>query len=315
MTSVALQSSMLWALSFEEDRRFRRILLQVLLVCLLVGVGMPYIHIPQIDPVFEEPLPPRRVRLLSEQQPEPEPEPEPEPAPRIIPEIPPLPLPDVPPAPVKAPLQAPVAPVVTPRAKAASSGVLAMSDALSEMRNFVPRTGTASGRTDRTERVPQRVPQPSLLTTDVTRGSRGIEGGVTHESVLGASGLPEKQAAVRGFASGQVALPVTGRLASPSQGAVRSEEEIQEVLDRNKGAMYTLYNRELRRQPSLQGKLVISMTIAPDGRVTRCSIVSSELGSASLEQQLVALVKGIRFADKPGVAAVTTKIPVEFFPQ
>jgi len=308
MSTLALQANTPWTVSYEEDRRFRLILLQVLLVCLLVGVVMPYVRIPQIAFSFEEEAPPRRVRLLSEQ-------PAPEPAPVIVPDIPDVPVAVVPPAPEKAPVKAPVAPVVTPRAKAASSGVLAMRDALSELRNAMPRTGTESGRTDRTERVPQRAPQPSVLTADVTRGSKGIEGGVTHQSVLGASGLPDKEDGARGFSSGEVALPVTGRVASPSPGAVRSEAEIQEVLDRNKGAMYTLYNRELRRDPSLRGKLVLSITIAPDGKVTRCTIVSSELGSASLEQQLVALVKGIRFGDKPGVATVTTKIPVEFFPR
>lgn len=310
MTTLALQADLSWTVSYEEDRRFRLILLQVLLVCLVVGVVTPYIRIPQADFIFEEEVPPRRVRLLTE-QPLPEPPP---PPPVIVPDIPEVPV-VVPPAPEMAAVQAPVAPVITPRAKAASSGVLAMSDALSELRSAMPRTGTTSGRTDRSERVPQRAPQPSVLTADVTRGSKGIDGGVAHESVLGASGLPDKEDGARGFSSGEVALPVTGRVTSPSRAMVRSEEEIQEVLDRNKGAMYTLYNRALRRQPSLQGKLVISITIAADGRVTRCSIVSSELGSASLEQQLVALVKGIRFADKPGVAAVTTKIPVEFFPQ
>jgi len=310
MTTLALQADLSWTVSYEEDRRFRLILLQVLLVCLVVGVVTPYIRIPQADFIFEEEVPPRRVRLLTE-QPLPEPPP---PPPVIVPDIPEVPV-VVPPAPEMAAVQAPVAPVITPRAKAASSGVLAMSDALSELRSAMPRTGTTSGRTDRSERVPQRAPQPSVLTADVTRGSKGIDGGVAHESVLGASGLPDKEDGARGFSSGEVALPVTGRVTSPSRAMVRSEEEIQEVLDRNKGAMYTLYNRELRRAPSLRGKLVMSITIAPDGRVTRCTITSSELDSASLEWQLVKLVKGIDFGDKPGVATVTTKIPVEFFPR
>jgi TonB family protein len=96
---------------------------------------------------------------------------------------------------------------------------------------------------------------------------------------------------------------------------VRSEEEIQEILDRNKGAMYTLYNRELRKDTTLQGKIVMRITIAPKGNVTRCVILSSELGSTSLEQQLIALIKRIDFGNKPGVPAVTTKVPIEFFPR
>ena len=79
--------------------------------------------------------------------------------------------------------------------------------------------------------------------------------------------------------------------------------------------MYMLYNRELRESPGLQGKLVMSITIAPSGAVTRCVIVSSTLGSASLERQLVALVSNIDFGNQPDVAEVTTRVPVEFFPR
>jgi TonB family protein len=110
-------------------------------------------------------------------------------------------------------------------------------------------------------------------------------------------------------------LSARGREAAPEPAKVRSEQQIQEVLDRHKGAMYTLYNRELRKDASLQGKLVMSITIAPAGTVTRCVILDSELASSSLEQQLVSLVQRIDFGSRPDVPAVTTKIPIEFFPR
>ena len=64
-----------------------------------------------------------------------------------------------------------------------------------------------------------------------------------------------------------------------------------------------------------EGELDLSITIAPAGNVTRCDILSSELDAVSLEQQLVALIKGIDFGNKPGVPVVTTKLPVEFLPR
>ena len=79
--------------------------------------------------------------------------------------------------------------------------------------------------------------------------------------------------------------------------------------------MYTLYNRELRGSPGLQGRLVMSITVSPTGKVTRCVILSSELGSESLEKQLVALVMGIDFGSLPGVPMATTRVPIEFFPR
>jgi len=309
VAAITLQTGLSWAASHEEDRRFRWILLQTLLFCLATGAIMSYIRLPQSAALQVEELPPRRVRLLADQ-----PAPLPTPAARPAP-VPPAPEETAPPKPETVPAQLPVAPVVTPREKAANSGVLAMSDMLAELQGTTPKTGTRTRRVDATARGRTPSSQPSVLTADVTRGSEGISGGVTHQSVLGESRLPEREDSQPGMRSREGRAASRGQAAAPPPGSLRSEDEIQEVLDRNKGTMYTLYNRELRRDASLQGKLVMSITIAPTGKVTRCVILSSELGSASLEQQLVALIKRIDFGNQPGAAVITTKIPVEFFPR
>jgi TonB family protein len=305
MSTLPLQANLPWTGSYEEDRRFRRILLHTLLICLAVGVITPYIRIPQPDFELTDELPARRVRLLAEQA---------APVPRPVP-APVAPAMSAAPVPQTVPDRPPVAPPVTPRQKAASSGVLAMSDVLAELRDTTPKTGTTSGHDAAVSRGRAETAQPSMLTANVTRGSRGIEGGVAHQSVLGASNLPDREDNRQGIGDSDGVMTATGSASAPVSGMVRSKEEIQEVLDRNKGAMYTLYNRELRKDTTLQGKLVMSITIAPSGNVSNCTILSSELGSASLEQQLVALIKRIDFGNKPGVPAVTTKIPIEFFPR
>ena len=95
--------------------------------------------------------------------------------------------------------------------------------------------------------------------------------------------------------------------------ASRSEEEIALVFDRNKGAIYALYTRALRDKPELQGKLVLELTIAADGSVSRCEVVSSELNDAELERKLVARVKLFRF-DAKDVGTITVTKPIDFFP-
>ena len=304
MPAMTLQASPPWSVSHEEDRRFRWILTQTLAVSLVIGAITPYIRLPQPDAGIEQELPPRRVHLLAEQ---------PKPAGRPA-ALPATPVVTAPPKPQTMPEQAPTAPVVTPRQKAASSGVLAMGDALTELRTNVPQTDAKPGRENTGTEVVKDSPQPSVLTANVTRGSGGIAGGVAHQSVLGEAGLPDREGSRPG-GSNAGSEAARGQRSSGPPGMVRSQEEIQELLDRNKGAMYTLYNRELRENASLQGKLVMSITIAPAGNVTRCVIFSSELGSVSLEQQLVALIKRIDFDSRPGAAVVTTKIPIEFFPR
>ena len=61
-----------------------------------------------------------------------------------------------------------------------------------------------------------------------------------------------------------IAKPSAAGKRKNSKTASRSIEEIQVVFDRNKSAIYSLYNRALRKDPTLQGKLVLSLTIAPD---------------------------------------------------
>jgi TonB family protein len=65
--------------------------------------------------------------------------------------------------------------------------------------------------------------------------------------------------------------------------------------------------------PTLEGKLVLRLTIAPSGEVTFCEIVSSELEDSELERKLVQRVKLFRFEAKD-VEAITTTKPIDFFP-
>ena len=85
------------------------------------------------------------------------------------------------------------------------------------------------------------------------------------------------------------------------------------MFDKNKGAIFALYNRALRKDPSLEGKLVLRLTIDPSGTVSFCEIVSSELGDAELERKLVQRVKLFRFEARD-VEAITTTKPIDFFP-
>ena len=103
------------------------------------------------------------------------------------------------------------------------------------------------------------------------------------------------------------------RRTGSSGKASRSREEIELVFDKNKGAIFALYNRALRMDPTLEGKLVLRLTISPSGEVTACEVVSSELGDPDLERKLVLRVKQFKF-DAKNVESITTTKPIDFFP-
>jgi protein TonB len=127
----------------------------------------------------------------------------------------------------------------------------------------------------------------------------------------GGVGLP----GARGAAPGLAAAAPAGAPPRSSAGAraSRSIEDIKLVFDRHKGAIHALYNRALRDEPSLQGKVVLELKIAPGGEVLDCRIVASELKAAELERKLLARIRQFDFGAKD-VDTMVVSWPVDFLP-
>jgi hypothetical protein len=111
--------------------------------------------------------------------------------------------------------------------------------------------------------------------------------------------------------------PITGAdrpKARGGPGPARTDEEIQIVFDRYKASFYRLYNRELRNNPALKGQMVLRLTIEPDGSVSMCALVSTDMDAPDLATQVVGRVRTINFGAKEGVQAVTIVYPIDFLP-
>jgi len=169
------------------------------------------------------------------------------------------------------------------------------------------------------------VPTRSLITSNATGGSGGINtAGYSRDT--GGGGLAGRSTTlVEGVAGGRggggagsnAQGGTGGRGGSLQRGgsgkASRSIEEIKLVFERNKGAIYAIYNRALREEPALQGKVVLELKIAPAGQVIDCRIISSELKSPDLERKLLARIKSFDFGAKD-VDQMTVTWPVDFLP-
>lgn len=305
-----------WTVSAEQERKFRRLLATILGVAFLLGIVWPWIPTPTVDPNAVEEIPPRIARLLLEHRPpppppkpvEPEPEPEldpvkePEPE-KVVAEEPPAP------EPVPAP-EIDREQIAREQAQAAllpfteDLAALADSDVLDKVADSRPLT-TSVGNAARNER--------SMITSKAGTASRGITTANLSRNT-GGSGLAGRSTTAIDSPVASVGQAGGGARRTGTSGkASRSREEIELVFDRNKGAIFALYNRALRIDPTLEGKLVLRLTIAPSGEVTFCEIVSSELNDPELERKLVQRVKLFRFEAKD-VEAVTTTKPIDFFP-
>ena len=306
-----------WTSDSSQERRFQRLLGTIFLVVLVLGLAWPFLPAPEpeLDEVMD--IPPRIAQLLLEEQPLPPPPPPPEPEPEEPeieeepepeqvaeePEPEPEPIPEPEPEPDREELareqaQAAFMPFAEDLAD------LVDQELLEKVQDDNRELTASVGEAQRNER--------SMITSKVGTASGGINTASMSRNTGGTG--------IAGRSTTKVDSPVAdigpaggARRTGTSGKASRSREEIELVFDRNKGAIFALYNRALRNDPTLEGKLVLRLTIAPNGAVTFCEIVSSELNDPDLESKLVARVKLFQFEAKD-VEPITTTKPIDFFP-
>jgi TonB family protein len=131
--------------------------------------------------------------------------------------------------------------------------------------------------------------------------------------VQGAVGAPVRVARLGTIKGSPVAASGSSKALEPEQREERSSRTIARVVDSHTGAIRYAYNKELRKNPALKGKIVIRFTIAADGTVTDARLDESTMNWAPLETALAEMAVKWKFPPIPeGVVAVT--YPFIFFP-
>jgi len=288
-----------WTASDAEERRFRRLLSIGLLLWLLIVVASRLLPTP--DRPIVRTLPEEVVKLVLQPPPVPpkpvEPK-KPEPKPVVQPK-------DVP----------PVVDKTEQAKKKAQKALNSIKDELEDLRAALKPEQLASAKPLNSKVDGPARAERSLITSNLTGGTSGINTAALSAGFGGGPGSLHGHSTMQGvqsFADG-MKKGAEARRTGSSGKASRSREEIEMVFDRNKAAIYALYNRALRDNPQLQGKVVVQLTIAPTGEVTDCKVLSSELKDEELERKLVARIKMFRFEDRD-VELITTTKPIDFFP-
>jgi hypothetical protein len=294
-----------WQRNREEDGRFRRNLGIALALWLLIAIIAPFIELP--------------VRTLKDQQAEEQ---------RVVSVIPETrKLQQAPPPPKE--LQKPAEPKVEnkpveqmeqqPVAKEPEApqpqGILAFKDQLKSVQDMP--SVAALGKAAKVSGDEAARPERAMLTSNAPGSSGGIQLGSQSRGF--GQGAGAERGAIQGAAltraSSNIA-PASGAdkpLAGDGMTRGRTGEEIQIVFDRYKAALYRLYQRELRRDATLQGKVILRLTIEPDGSVSMSQLVSSEMNAPDLTGQIVERVKGFNFGAKD-VPVITIVYPMDFLP-
>ncbi len=294
---IRRNAMMPWSPSPVDERRFRRIRNTAILLVLLLSIIMPHIPVPEKPKVIE--IPERMARLIQEQKPPPPP------PPKVAEKQPEKEEKAKPKSSDK---------TIAAREKAQKSGLLRFSGSIAALMD-----NPAEAKLGKQARVTSagagaKAIQRSLITSGVTRGSGGINTAALSSDVAG-SGLGDARGTSRvtGYIGGAEFGDADKALKADALRGSRTDEEIQLVFDRNKSALYTLYQRALRNDPTLKGKVVLKITIAPSGQVLAASVESSDLKDPDLERKIAARVKLFDFGAKE-VDAITITYPIDFLP-
>jgi TonB family protein len=291
-----------WTGDPESGRRFRRWFAVLLLLLVVFGSVIPLLPLPKASQA-ETSVPERLARVMIQNKPKPPP--------------PPPPKAQEKPKPPEhtRPIIKPPEPKDLAREKAQKQ-LNKIKDDLADLRQKMDLSAMMQNNLSGTVLADARA-ERNLISSKVGTSSGGIGSSPVSRNFGGGSGtLGQHDTGAVNTTMTRSALD--GRPASRTGGAsgkaARSREEIETVFDRNKGALYSLYNRALRENAALQGKLVLEFTISPSGQVTMCRVISTELNDKNLEEKIIALVRLFHFQPRTDVEAITTTKPIDFFP-
>jgi hypothetical protein len=299
-----------WMRNGEEDRRFRRSLAIAMTVTAFYAALIPWIDLPLPELAPRPPATERLTRLIPEQRPVPAPPPV---TPAVQPPEQKLAEQTKTPKPKEGPGQGPgQGPGSGPGA-----GILAFREKLSDFaqNQNLSRLGAQAKVAPGAESGPV---QRAMLTTQAPGSSGGINLSELSRNVggggAGAGGridgvqIARATSTIAGGGGG-----AQGPSARGGPGPGRTDEEIQIVFDRHKSALYRLYNRELRQDPTLKGQMVLRIRIEPDGSVTLCELQGTDMRAPQLVAQVLERVRTFDFGAK-AVPAITILYPIDFLP-
>ena len=241
------EMKMPWNKNDKDQKNFRKILLIVLLLSSLLGLLIPLWDIPIPDRVEVVKIPERLAKLMVAKQAPPPPPPKQEKVEDKKPEKEKVKKDDKP-VPEKAKKS---------RKKAEKAGLMAFKDDFADLIDDkadakLGASAKLSGKGSKAKKATR-----SLITSNVGTSSGGINTASLSRNVggsgdsLGGVEFSRVESSIGTDFDGEES-PLSG-----GPGPSRTDEEIQIVFDRYKSALYRIYNRELRKNPTLQGKMVL----------------------------------------------------------
>ena len=314
------QDNLPWS-DTENDRKLVGYVFISLIVCTILYTIAQFLPLQEVKQKNLEEVAPRLAKLIIERQKKPPPPPPipqakkketPKPEPKKAEKPKPKPEPKKP-EPRKAETPKPDRSAVA--RKQAQQHITEIQDALADLREMNVTSSIERNKPVQTTGSSTKSKSSDNTTAVIAARAGKGSGGINTSSLSRATGDSHLQgrqttAVTSSIGSGSGARGSrSGGTGAPS----RPYEEIELVFQKNKGSIFSLYSRALRRDPTLQGKVVLELTIAPTGQVTNVRIVSSDINNPQLMEQLKNRVKLFRFQSR-NVDTLIVKYPIDFLP-
>jgi hypothetical protein len=129
----------------------------------------------------------------------------------------------------------------------------------------------------------------------------GTQGKGTGYGGVGTGGIGKK---------GSVDIDVSGQEAD-IPGTI-DREAIRRIIQANKNAIRSCYDRALQRHPDLYGKLVLEWDIEERGRVGHTGVKSNTLGDAGVATCILQRIKSLKFPEPPPDTTARVVFPFVF---
>lgn len=104
------------------------------------------------------------------------------------------------------------------------------------------------------------------------------------------------------------------RVKEPETGEIKNMAQFRTILSQNQGAMQNCYERALRRNPSLQGRVSLNLLISSTGKVSEAKAQGAGLRDPAVMECMETHARTMQFP-RPEGGAVRMNIPYVFSPQ
>jgi periplasmic protein TonB len=311
INAPALDMKLPWSSTHLEDRKYLSILVVCLVLTAVIGVLIPQIDLPKPTREEKAELPPQLAKIILQKKIEKKPKPKP-PEPKVE-----KPKPEENTPKEKKSTEDKPKPVATKNARerAEKVGLAAMQDDLASLResfdiSSVSDVDLNSGNTQ----------VARAATNVIAKKAVGKSAGVSSSQFVTAvqsessSGKQVARVNIPTASDSMGGDPEAAEAAASSDSVTRTEDSIRSAFQQHQGVLIAIYNRALRKNPLLEGRVVFQIVIQPNGVISSAKILSSSLGDKKLERKLMARLKLINFGAQ-SVGATTTNWSIDFLPR